>query len=39
MEFLFGYVAVGFISGICFDIVIFFFGRNLRKLVPYTSTW
>lgn len=28
MEFLFGYVAVGFISGICFDIVVFFFGRN-----------
>ena len=28
MEFLFGYAAVGFISGICFDIVIFFFGRN-----------
>lgn len=28
MEFLIGYSAVGFISGICFDIIIFFFGRN-----------
>ena len=28
MEFLIGYSAVGFITGICFDILVFFFGRN-----------
>ena len=28
MELLIGYSALGFISGFCFDIVVFFFGRN-----------